>query len=80
MINQASSCDLKELVRKFIPESIGKEIEKATSGIYPLQNVFIRKVKILKAPKFDLGKLMEASLSLSLSLPPPPQKKKRDLF
>ncbi|ONK76792.1 uncharacterized protein A4U43_C03F32220 [Asparagus officinalis] len=59
MLNQASSCDLKELVAKFIPESIGKEIEKATSGIYPLQNVFIRKVKILKAPKFDLGKLME---------------------
>ena len=50
---------MKELVRKFIPESIGKEIEKATSSIYPLQNVFIRKVKILKAPKFDLGKLME---------------------
>jgi hypothetical protein len=59
MVNQATSCDLKELVRKFIPEMIGKEIEKATSSIYPLQNVFIRKVKILKAPKFDLGKLME---------------------
>ena len=59
MINQATSCDLKELVQKFIPEVIGKEIEKATSSIYPLQNVFIRKVKILKAPKFDLGKLME---------------------
>ncbi|KAL8166428.1 hypothetical protein V2J09_007927 [Rumex salicifolius] len=59
MINQASSSDLKELVAKFIPESIGKEIEKATSGIYPLQNVYIRKVKILKYPKFDLGKLME---------------------
>ncbi|KAI3975907.1 hypothetical protein MKX01_025034, partial [Papaver californicum] len=59
MVNQASSCDLKELVAKFIPEMIGKEIEKATSSIYPLQNVFIRKVKILKAPKFDLGKLME---------------------
>ncbi|CAK8573674.1 unnamed protein product [Lathyrus sativus] len=59
MTNQASSCDLKELVRKFIPEMIGKEIEKATCAIYPLQNVFIRKVKILKAPKFDLGKLME---------------------
>uniref|UniRef100_A0A7N0VJM6 Small ribosomal subunit protein eS1 n=1 Tax=Kalanchoe fedtschenkoi TaxID=63787 RepID=A0A7N0VJM6_KALFE len=59
MVNQATSCDLKELVKKFIPESIGKEIEKATSSIYPLQNVFIRKVKILKAPKFDLGKLME---------------------
>ncbi|GAV78502.1 LOW QUALITY PROTEIN: Ribosomal_S3Ae domain-containing protein, partial [Cephalotus follicularis] len=62
MTAQATSCDLKELVLKFIPEMIGKEIEKATSGIYPLQNVFIRKVKILKAPKFDLGKLMEACL------------------
>ncbi|CAA2993612.1 40S ribosomal S3a-like [Olea europaea subsp. europaea] len=59
MVNQAQSCDLKDLVQKFIPESIGKEIEKATSSIYPLQNVYIRKVKILKAPKFDLGKLME---------------------
>ncbi|KAJ8618236.1 hypothetical protein MRB53_014422 [Persea americana] len=59
MVNQATSCNLKELVAKFIPEVIGKEIEKATSSIYPLQNVFIRKVKILKAPKFDLGKLME---------------------
>lgn len=61
MVNQSQSCDLKELVQKFIPESIGKEIEKATSSIYPLQNVYIRKVKILKAPKFDLGKLMEVS-------------------
>ncbi|CAH8274319.1 unnamed protein product [Arabidopsis lyrata] len=59
MVKEASSCDLKELVAKFIPEAIGREIEKATQGIYPLQNVFIRKVKILKAPKFDLGKLME---------------------
>ncbi|KAE8712431.1 40S ribosomal protein S3a [Hibiscus syriacus] len=59
MTTQATSRDLKALVQKFIPEMIGKEIEKATSSIYPLQNVFIRKVKILKAPKFDLGKLME---------------------
>lgn len=29
------------------------------AGIYPLQNTFIRKVKILKSPKFDLTKLME---------------------
>jgi len=65
MVNQASSCDLKDLVAKFIPESIGKEIEKATSSIYPLQNVYIRKVKILKAPKFDLGKLMEVHRLLS---------------
>ncbi|KAM7256191.1 hypothetical protein ACFE04_011932 [Oxalis oulophora] len=59
MVAQATSCDLKDLVQKFIPEVIGREIEKATSSVFPLQNVFIRKVKILKAPKFDLGKLME---------------------
>lgn len=68
MVNQASSCDLKELVAKFIPEMIGREIEKATSSIYPLQNVFIRKVKILKAPKFDLGKLMEVCFKSLLPL------------
>lgn len=67
-MNQSQSCDLKELVLKFIPESIGKEIEKATSSIYPLQNVFIRKVKILKSPKFDLGKLMEVSFVLLFPL------------
>ena len=71
MVAQAASCDLKSLVEKFIAEVIGREIEKATSSIYPLQNVFIRKVKILKAPKFDLGKLMEV-WPLSFSIPPPP--------
>lgn len=39
---------------------MGKEIEKAVQGIYPLQNVNIRKVKILKSPKLDLGKLLES--------------------
>lgn len=42
-----------------MPESIGLEIEKACQSIFPLQNVFIRKVKMLKKPKFDLLKLME---------------------
>ena len=35
------------------------EIEKQCQSIFPLQNVFIRKCKILKKPKFDLTKLME---------------------
>ena len=59
MQREASTCDLKEFVNKIIPEVIGKEITKATSGIYPLQNVYLRKVKVVKAPKFDLMKLME---------------------
>ncbi|KFY25487.1 hypothetical protein V493_04626 [Pseudogymnoascus sp. VKM F-4281 (FW-2241)] len=55
---EASSCTLTQLTAKLIPEVIGREIEKATQGIYPLQNVHIRKVKLLKAPKFDLGALL----------------------
>merc|ERR1712183_669448 len=59
MTREATSCDIKSLVNKFIPEVIGKEIEKACHGVYPLQNVHIRKVKMLKKPKFDLTKLLE---------------------
>jgi small subunit ribosomal protein S3Ae len=55
---EAASCTLTQLTSKLIPEVIGREIEKATQGIYPLQNVHIRKVKLLKSPKFDLGALM----------------------
>jgi len=59
MTREATSCDLKELVQKFVPEAIGREIEKAARSIYPLQNVYVRKAKILKAPKFDVNKLLE---------------------
>ncbi|KAI0194055.1 ribosomal S3Ae family-domain-containing protein [Xylaria flabelliformis] len=55
---EAATCTLQQLTSKLIPEVIGREIEKSTQGIYPLQNVHIRKVKLLKAPKFDLGALM----------------------
>ena len=51
--------NLKELVQKFVPEAIGREIEKAARSIYPLQNVYVRKAKILKSPKFDMSKLLE---------------------
>jgi len=59
IITKESACDLKDLVLKLIPEVIGKEIEKACAGIYPLQNVYIRKVKLIKTPKMDTSKLME---------------------
>ncbi|KAK9377298.1 40S ribosomal protein eS1 [Lipomyces chichibuensis] len=58
MTRQATSGTLAQLTSKLIPEVIGREIEKSTQGIYPLQNVSIRKVKLLKQPKFDLGALL----------------------
>lgn len=102
MQREASTCDLKELVAKFIPEVIGREVTKACTGIYPLQNTFIRKVgdmrstlkikqkvkkpfsskqaalcvrvlvqvKILKAPRFDLVKLMEVHGDYSQDIGP----------
>merc|ERR1712160_80456 len=59
MTKEVSSVELIKAVEKFVPEYIGKDIQKACEGTYPLQNVFIRKVKILKAPKFDAAKLAE---------------------
>lgn len=56
---EASTCDLRDLVAKFIPESISNQIIKETQMIYPLKDVYIRKVKVLKTPKFDPYKLLE---------------------
>lgn len=71
MINEAQKNTLKELTKKLyyfqlliislysIQDSIGKQIQKECGKIFPLQNVLVRKVKLLKKPKFDLTKLME---------------------
>jgi len=56
---EVSSGDLKELVNKLIPDSMSVDITKACQGIYPLHDVHIRKVKVMKRPRFDLHKLME---------------------
>jgi len=59
---QVEKCDIKELVKKLIsmPETLPAEIEKqCTSSIFPIDHCHIRKVKVLKKPKFDLTKLME---------------------
>jgi small subunit ribosomal protein S3Ae len=59
MKREASTCSLTELVTKFIPEAIGRDIEKATKGVYPLTNVFIRKVKMIKPPATPSSKVLE---------------------
>jgi len=59
MTEEASSEDLKGLMQKLIPNAIGEKIATATSSIFPLRDCMIRKVKMLKKPKFDIVKLME---------------------
>ncbi|KAI8344243.1 40S ribosomal protein S1 [Chlamydoabsidia padenii] len=65
MAEETAACDLKELVTKVTSshsqsaqDLIATRIEKASQSIYPLQNTYIRKVKILKAPKFDVSALL----------------------
>uniref|UniRef100_H2ZQB7 Small ribosomal subunit protein eS1 n=1 Tax=Ciona savignyi TaxID=51511 RepID=H2ZQB7_CIOSA len=59
MTREVTLGDLRELVNKLIPDSIAKDIEKACQGIYPLHDVHIRKVKVLKKPKLDREWLLE---------------------
>merc|ERR1711872_668238 len=59
MQREAAASSLQEVVSKLIPDSIGRDIEKSCQGIFPLHDVFVRKVKILKKPKFDVSKLMD---------------------
>jgi len=56
---EVTGSDLKAVVNKLIPDSMAKDIERACTSIYPLHDVYIRKVKVMKKPKFDLGKLLE---------------------
>lgn len=59
MTREVSTSDLREVVTKLIPDSIGKDIQKACNSIYPLHDVYVRKVKVLKKPKFEISRLME---------------------
>ena len=53
MQKEASSVDLMSLCTKFMTEVIGKEIEKACQSVFPLQNVYLRKVKSVKQAKTE---------------------------
>merc|ERR1719230_43977 len=59
MREHVTTGELKAVVEKLIHNVIEKQIETATRSVYPLTNIYIRKVKLLKTPKFDLNKLME---------------------
>ncbi|KAL0244264.1 hypothetical protein GEMRC1_008349 [Eukaryota sp. GEM-RC1] len=59
IMKKEATTDLKTFVSKLLSEKIGNEIAKACHNIYPLRDVYIRKVKVVRAPKFDAARLME---------------------
>merc|ERR1719213_1168532 len=58
MQKEASKSMLRDLVKKLIPEALGKEIEKVTRGTYPIQNCLIRKVKMVEVMQKEASKSM----------------------
>lgn len=59
MTDVASKKDLKALVKELIGGTTGEQITREVTPIFPVKDVFIRKVKVLKKPKFDITSLME---------------------
>jgi len=55
--NEVSKHTMTEVLGNLLTEAIGEEIKKACKFIYPLNNIYIRKVKTVKKPKFDTQKL-----------------------
>ncbi|XP_029166598.1 40S ribosomal protein S1-like [Nylanderia fulva] len=48
-----STSDIEKVMKKMCTEKVGKEIERQCSSIFPLQNCYTRKVKVLKRPKVE---------------------------
>jgi len=71
MVAECQKSTLKELFDKFTKNTISEQITKECSKIFPLDNVTMKKVKVLKKPKFDLSKLMELyTQSADRKIPP----------
>jgi len=52
-------CTLKDVVKLVMEGKVEEEITAACRKIFPLQNVLLRKVKVVKKPKFDAAKIAE---------------------
>jgi len=52
-------CTLKDVVKLVMEGKVEEEITVACRKIFPLQNVLLRKVKVVKKPKFDAAKIAE---------------------
>lgn len=59
MSEMGSKGDLKSLVQTLIAETAGEAIVQEAATVFPIKDCYIRKVKVLKKPKFDVTALME---------------------
>lgn len=60
MNREITSHSLKDLLaKKILPDTIPKEIIHECQLVYPLQDVHIRKIKVIRRPNYDPNKLLE---------------------
>lgn len=59
MTKTVASGDIQALIKNLLIDSIASDITKQTKHIYPLEEVHVSKVKCVKRPKVDLGRLAE---------------------
>jgi small subunit ribosomal protein S3Ae len=57
LMQEAAKSTVTEFVRYLLTDSPGEAITKACKLVFPLTNVVVRKVKMLKKPKLDITKL-----------------------
>jgi len=54
-----SKHNMTDILSNLLTDSLGDEIKNKCKFIYPLANVYVKKVKAIKKPKFDSAKLNE---------------------
>lgn len=59
MTQEEQTSDFKEIVNNLITDKVRKKHRKSCQSIYPFHDVFVRKAKMLKKPKFEFRKLVE---------------------
>lgn len=59
IVEESKSCNLKQVAAKFVDRVIEKRIGKECNKIFPLQNIYLKRVKMLKKPRFDFSRLMD---------------------
>jgi len=57
--NEVSKHTMSDVLANLLTDALGEEIKAKCKFIFPLNNIYIRKVKTVKKPKFDTAKLNE---------------------
>lgn len=55
-----SNCNIKDIIKKLLPDSIATDCKKLAQAVYPLENCMTKKVKVVKRPVQNKQRVDEA--------------------